>query len=1094
MALSEKLLGHFPGDVRMRGTQYFGAKRVRFKSGNDRQVVAVVQGHQKYRLRISLEDGSVVVYCNCPYYSDVGACKHLWATILEADRLGYLNAYNPRTTVQLIEEGDEAAEDRIEEEEEAILFTSKAPGVRPQHGNQLQSWKTQLQSIGQSSQPKWSSTCRLIYVIDVQRTLTEQRLIVHLLMQERKVDGQWRKPRKPVMKRSQIATLPDPADRQILALLSGSRDQADYGSYYYYQNSYDSVTSLFSLLWPLPRMVLPLMAESGRCFIQANPYDENPPPIEWDAGEPWQFLLRIRRNLERPLHYEVKGFFYRGQEELNMEKPLLLLQGGLLFTGERVALLEDVNVFQWISLLRRSGSLQVPEKEIGQFLTQMFSKADPPQLDLPAEIAYEEIRTKPEPVLKFKKRRYADRPAGQLVFQYSPDCNAAETDLRQFLFAGNSGKCFFRNKEFEEAAKQRLRDLGFRFSSGNYGEPSVWEVRPTHFSRAVRLLTDEGWRIEAEGKIFRNPGNFKIQVTTGIDWFELHGSVDYGDTTAELPELLAALKRGDNTVLLDDGTYGMLPETWLQKYGMIAALGEQHADHLRFKKTQVGVLDALLSAQSEANFDETFARARQEILRFEGIQPLEPPSEFNGELRPYQKEGLGWMQFLRGFGFGGCLADDMGLGKTVTVLALLEERRKLRTQQKEKPQPSLVIVPKSLVFNWKLEAGRFAPKLNLLDYTGVLRSDSNSHFGDYDVIITTYGILRNDAVLFKDTPFDYIILDEAQAIKNADSISAKAARLLQSNHKLVLSGTPVQNHLGDLWSLFEFLNPGMLGASSVLKLNGSMARNPDEETIRVLGRALRPFILRRTKDKVAAELPAKLEQTIYCEMEGRQRRLYDELRNHYRNSLMTKVDSEGMAKSKILVLEALLRLRQAACHPALIDKQRIQEPSAKLEMVLPQIKAVLEEDHKILVFSQFTSFLAIFRHHLDKDGVRYEYLDGKTRDRQARVETFQNDPACKLFLISLKAGGLGLNLTAAEYVYLLDPWWNPVIEAQAIDRAHRIGQTRGVFAYRIITRDTVEEKVLQLQDSKRRLADSIINSDNSLIRSLVREDLELLLS
>jgi SNF2 family DNA or RNA helicase len=457
------------------------------------------------------------------------------------------------------------------------------------------------------------------------------------------------------------------------------------------------------------------------------------------------------------------------------------------------------------------------------------------------------------------------------------------------------------------------------------------------------------------------------------------------------------------------------------------------------------------------------------------------------------------MEFLRRYSFGGCLAEDMGVGKTAQVLAQLEARRVLRAAANGKGGetdapcgPSLVVVPKSLVFNWKQEAARFTPQLRVLDHTGLARDVAG--FAAYDVILTTYGTLRRDAAEFKDIEFDYIVLDEAQAIKNANTESAKAARLLRGRNRLALSGTPVENHLGELWSIFEFLNPGMLGAASVLKLAGGAGRNPGEETRRLLAHALRPFILRRTKEQVARELPSKSEQTIFCELEGPQRKLYNELRAHYRSTLLNTVAAQGLAKSKIQVLEALLRLRQAACHPGLLDPKRRSDSSAKLDVLIGRLGEIVEEGHKALVFSQFTSLLGIVRDRLDEAGVVYEYLDGSTRDRQAHVERFQNDPACGLFLISLKAGGLGLNLTSAEYVFLLDPWWNPAVEAQAVDRAHRIGQTRQVFAYRLIARDTVEEKVLQLQNSKRELAAAIISEDNSLIRNLQREDLELLLS
>jgi SNF2 family DNA or RNA helicase len=552
-------------------------------------------------------------------------------------------------------------------------------------------------------------------------------------------------------------------------------------------------------------------------------------------------------------------------------------------------------------------------------------------------------------------------------------------------------------------------------------------------------------------------------------------------------------------IALGDGSFGLMPEEWLQKFGLLTSLGVDSGDHLRFKPAQAGILDALLAAQPEITCDATFARVREEWHNFNGIEAVPEPRGFVGALRDYQREGLGWFAFLERFGFGGCLADDMGLGKTVQVLALLESRRQTLdighgTLDPGPSRPSLVVVPRSLVFNWQQEAARFTPQLRLLTHTGIGRQKAIAHFQNYDLIITTYGTLRRDAVQFQDADFDFVILDEAQAIKNARTGAAKAARLLKGKHRLALSGTPIENHLGELWSLFEFLNPGMLGAASVFQLSTSGARAPDDETRALLARALRPFLLRRTKQQVAKELPEKLEQTIYCEMDVAQRKQYDELRDYYRASLLEQVGRIGINRAKIQILEALLRLRQTACHPALVTGGNGDEPSAKLDVLMPQLGEVTEEGHKALVFSQFTSFLAIVRRRLDLEGIDYEYLDGKTSRRDLAVERFQNDPKCKLFLISLKAGGQGLNLTAAEYVFLLDPWWNPAVEAQAIDRAHRIGQAQRVFAYRLITRDTVEEKVLALQATKRELADAILNADNSLIRNITGEDLMLLLS
>jgi SNF2 family DNA or RNA helicase len=647
-------------------------------------------------------------------------------------------------------------------------------------------------------------------------------------------------------------------------------------------------------------------------------------------------------------------------------------------------------------------------------------------------------------------------------------------------------RLLLRDPETERASLDRLQQLGFRLSHSNPRQLSM-SVPATRVPPVVRALLAEGWTVEAEGKLYRSAGAFQVSVASGIDWFEMRGQAEFAGESAGLPELLAALRKGEEFVTLGDGSIGLIPEEWLKRLGPVAALGQVEGDHLKFKATQVALLDAWLESEPAATCDAAFDRARQRLRSFEGVAPAEAPRSFRGELRGYQRAGLGWLHFLRDFGFGGCLADDMGLGKTVQVLALLESRRGGEL-------PSLVVVPKSLIFNWLAEAERFTPKLRVLDHTGIGRTRKGDPFAGWDVVLTTYGTLRKDIGPLRQAEFDYVILDEAQAIKNADSQTAKAARLLRGRHRLALTGTPVENHLGELWSLLEFLNPGLLGASPLLRSRSEELRNPGPETRGLLARALRPFLLRRTKEQVAPELPSRVEQTLVCELPPDQRRLYDELRNHYRNALAAKVGEQGLGRTKILVLEALLRLRQAACHPGLLDPMRADEPCAKLDLLLPQLQEILAEGHKALVFSQFTTFLGLLRRQLDREGIPYLYLDGRTRDRREKVEQFQSDPAFPLFLISLKAGGLGLNLTAADYVYLLDPWWNPAVEAQAIDRAHRIGQTRPVFASRLVARDTVEEKILELQKSKRELADAIIQADKSLLSALSREDLELLLS
>jgi superfamily II DNA or RNA helicase len=1155
MSLITELSSDFTKAVRSRGADYFQEGRVKITNGSAWEVNARVRGGRTYRVNLEIDGNELAVHCDCPAF-EREPCKHLWATILAVEGKGYLRGDGAKGPLLMVpsfnddgiydygagdfhdDDDDEWPDDDYDQSPRNVV-NMFGGGARSKE--KLPSWKEQLISLGLDGRAilagggeEWPSTRRIIYVVDVQATLESQHLILDTLLQDLKQNGEWGKPRKQRIPRWQITSLPDAGDRQVFAMLAGSREQMDYGYYGYdYQDAYDTAPFRHRLTAPLPQIVLPQIARTGRCYLKTRSDSDDLNLVEWEEGEPWRFSIRIRRDDRRADQYVVEGVLRRGEERGDLAKAALILQGGLIFTPKSAAALDDGGAFHWVSVLRRVGALIIPEDQIGELMTEVLSETQPPRLDLPEELRFEEVNVMPQPCLTFKAQRQNTRLRARLSFDYAPEsrrCVLDKDDPRRGVYQVEGRRYIMRDRDAEAAFINRLTEAGLKYVRQNYHEKqSGWEVAPTKLPRVVRELVAEGWRVEAEGKTFRNPGKVKVQVNSGIDWFELRGSIDFGETTAKLPELLAALKRGDSMVKLDDGTYGMLPEDWLKRYGLLAGLGEACEDHLRFRKTQVGVLNALLSSQPEADFDEAFARARDELNRFEGVKPADQPEEFNGELRPYQKDGLGWINFLRQFGFGGCLADDMGLGKTIQVLALLESRRQLREEterQRDREKEgkrkretkkqtvgeaegrkdngvsprgsvatSLAIVPKSLVFNWKQEAARFAPKLRVLDHTGHTREkESLEHFDDYDLILTTYGTLRNDAVLFKDTRFDYVILDEAQAIKNSDTASAKATRLLNGDNRLALSGTPIENHLGELWSLFEFLNPGMLGAASVFKLAGGAGRNPDEETRQLLAQALRPFILRRTKSQVAKDLPAKQEQTIFCELEPEQRKLYNELRDHYRNTLLDLVARDGVGKSKMQALEALLRLRQAALHPGLIDKKRVKEDSAKLDLLLPQLVELFEEGHKVLVFSQFTSFLAILRRRLDKEKIEYEYLDGSTRDRQACVERFQNDPDCKLFLISLKAGGLGLNLTAAEYVYLLDPWWNPAVESQAIDRAHRIGQTRQVFAYRIIARDTVEEKVLALQNTKRDLADAIINADNGLIRNLTKEDLELLLS
>lgn len=1117
MWLTKKFSRLVDSAIRGRGEQYFYQGRVSITKGNRKSVEARVHGTSNYEVSLEIADNGLVVDCDCPYFEDnVEACKHIWATMLKAESSGYLSDADS-TPARIIYDGDDDYDDDYDDDEWDETDDYEEPAARPRvnaSGSSVskppkpQAWKQQLAQLSKALRESPSASVaaestdkEILYMIDVDLTLKGQSLVVETALRSRKKNGEWGIPKARGFELEKATDLVA-SDLSILSLMKGADSDSSYSSGYYYSTYYSKTPSRYKLRHPLEQTLVPMMCATGRCWLRRNSFDDAPSVLQWDDGPRWEFRLKARRG-EASKQLVITGSLRRGDEQAELSAPVLMVTGGLVFFQDRAALLDDGGAFAWIGYLRKHGALYAPIDEADDLIEELFQMPRLPAMDLPDELKFEEIHATPKPRLKVKKGegrfyyRGNETLWGELSFDYDGSI-VSRSEASRGIFNRETRQLILRDNEAERRFADRLSRAGFKQNS-YYSVGPVLELAPSRLPKAARELVSEGWVVEAEGKLYRQPGEFRMEVTSGIDWFDLNGTVDFGGVSASLPTLLAALRRGENTIQLDDGTFGLLPEEWLKKYGMLAGLGEVEGESLRFKRSQTGLLDALLASQPQVSFDESFARARRELQTFDGIRAEEATEGFTGELRGYQKEGLGWIYFLQRFGFGGCLADDMGLGKTIIALALLEARRELREKQKSKRKnngnpiaPSLVVVPRSLVFNWMEEAARFTPRLRTLDHTGMKRVKGCDHFKDYDMVITTYGTLRRDALDFKDFEFDYVILDEAQAIKNASSESAKAARLLRGNYKLALSGTPIENHLGELWSLFEFLNPGLLGAASVFQLGNS--RNPDEDTRHLLAKGLRPFILRRTKEQVAKELPAKIEQTIYCDMEKTQRKLYDELRDHYRSSLLGLVDKDGMGRAKIQILEALLRLRQAACHPGLIDKMKFAQPSAKLDVLVPQVSEVIDEGHKALVFSQFTSFLSILRSRLDEENIVYEYLDGRTRDRQSKVNRFQNDPDCRLFLISLKAGGLGLNLTAAEYVFLLDPWWNPAVEAQAIDRAHRIGQTEQVFAYRLIARDTVEEKVLELQKTKRDLADAIINADNSLLRSLAREDLELLLS
>lgn len=1102
MLISERVKSQFESDVRRRGEVYHRERRVTVRETSRDRVVADVRGGEVYRVTLFIDKKGLGVKCNCPYFDEWGLpCKHLWALILVAEEAGLTEGWfdSPGSLRKVVPthepHGPDEYDDLFDDDEpegheppKPAGPVSPALGSRPGGAGLFPGIEMAMRKTEAGPRGVRRSGQRLYYLIEVQETISNGSPVLGVYAREQKVGGGLSKLKPYSPSRSVLKELPDADDRRLVTLLLGAQRLGSYDMY---------TPGRTFLLEPGQAItLLSIMCGTGRCLLRRTPEELEPAALRWDGDRTYVFWLVVSDDGDGGCH--VGGEIRCGDERVDLSGPVLLIAGGLVFFADRVARLNDGGAFVWIAHLRQRGPIAIHKADRERLVGELLRLPVRPPLDLPEDMHITETtgHLRCRLVIKQKERGgYGYRRLdAELSFEYE-GAIITHGDSRPGAYVREQRLFILRDGAAERVAEETLGRLGFKYRAPAYFDPGAsFELASKNLPRAVRELTAAGWMIEAEGKLYRQASSFSMGITSGVDWFDLNGSAQFGDLTVPFPRLLQSLRKGEGTVVLDDGTIGVLPEEWLRRYATVAGMGRREGDALRFTRAQAGFLDALLAVRPEVTLDEAFSRARDELKRFESIAPVEPPPGFRGTLRGYQKDGVGWFDFLRRFGFGGCLADDMGLGKTVMVLALLEARRAGNGHDRAGTTlPSLVVVPRSLVFNWQVEAGRFSPGLRILDHTGITRRKDLECLHACDVVLTTYGTMRRDAGFLKDMEFDYVVLDEAQAIKNAGSETAKAARLLRGRHRLALSGTPIENHLGELWSLCEFLNPGMMGAPSIAAPDGAGLRNPDEETRRMLSRALRPFILRRTKEQVAGELPPKHEQVLYCELEQAQRTLYDELRGHYRASLLAKAD-EGMGRMTIHILEALLRLRQAAIHPGLIDKSRTGESSAKLDMLLPQVEEVIDGGHKALIFSQFTSMLAIVRDRLDRAKVRYAYLDGRTRDRQAKVDAFQNDSECRVFLISIKAGGLGLNLTAADYVYLLDPWWNPAVEAQAVDRAHRIGQTRQVFTYRLIARDTVEEKIQELQKSKRDLAASIVTEDNSLIRTLTRDDLEALLS
>lgn len=584
----------------------------------------------------------------------------------------------------------------------------------------------------------------------------------------------------------------------------------------------------------------------------------------------------------------------------------------------------------------------------------------------------------------------------------------------------------------------------------------------------------------------------KIEVSSGVNWFNTHFDVRFGKTRASLQQLYKALKNRSHYIELDDGTLGILPDEWVEKFKTYFRVSERENDYtLRLRKTNYSALDELYhSSELNPAIVNEIASIREKLEDAQNIKPVTAPPDLLAELRPYQLEGLNWLNVLDELNFGGCLADDMGLGKSVQIIAFI-----LLLQKKKGRQTHLILAPTSLMHTWKAEFAKFAPSIQLHVHHGQGKI-APLDFKNYDVIITTYGTIVSDIASLATFLFDYVFVDESQNIKNPSSQRFKAVQLLQARNRITISGTPFENNVWDLYAQFAFACPGLLGSRQYFRDSYAIpiGKFKQKNATKVLNKKIRPFILRRTKQQVASELPEKTEIIVYCELHQAQRELYLQEERKFRDELRTLTDDD-VPKHTLQILKGLTKLRQICNSPMLLKDEGVAQEdsdSGKLEMLIDRITGVCDH-HKVLVFSQFVSMLDLIGDKLENKNIAYTTLTGKTRDRETIINHFQQDESIRVFLISLKAGGTGLNLVAADYVFIVDPWWNPSVENQAIDRVYRIGQTKNVMAVRLICKNTIEEKMLLIKESKDSIGKYLIH-ENEGFTGLSKGDLMRLVS
>lgn len=1094
-SLELRLQSQFDPGVIFRGETYFHEEQVTRMRITEEAATGAVKGSESYSVALEWPEaapGRIGARCTCAHFDGGSFCKHLWAFILAVDEVDGLPAHVAEGGLRLTFDDLSAVISRAATQKMLKSRMAKAQLKVPPQPQEAPSTSPTEIPVQKTT---WRDAFEKPQLQTSERILARPSQDAFIVLRSGPGEGvvrfdfftsfadasgeasaplPWRLTNPRDTQVTSDAAFNE-AVKTIVTLAQGELNSASArGSYSYRHYHAHADPSTRSLDVKLVRFLLPSLLESGRVFASED--------RSRAALKNIQFGSLTLKVIDSPEGYVLDGLIEAGGEQVPIQTLKSIASPHLFRYQNGVGFIElNETELAWFSELQKQ-TLTIPREDAEPFLEAALNQ--PLKFDLPESLRWARKVTTPKckVELRTEKGTGLNRYTVDLKFYYGSRVLSHGNPITEL--PSLEDQCIYSRARTEEDRMFQL--LPQQLLSWRRADlpPTVHTQNLIEF---VKHVLTAGIPVEIENKKVETADSFELAVSSGVDWFDVDGQAGFSGRWIKYPAILEAINRGERFIPLPDNSVGLITDQMAKRLEKLAGFAEKAGEKLRFSHTQGILLSALLEDDgSTLKLDAKFTSLRKKIEEFAGVKEAKAPPSFVGKLRKYQREGLGWLEFLESFGLGGILADDMGLGKTIQCLAFLEERR---SGAKNKG-PSLLLAPKSLLENWKNEARTFTPELKVLIHAGLDRDRDHtaSALMEQDLVVTTYQTLLRDIEFLRQIQWNCVIADEAQAIKNPKALISKAIKLLPAQFRLAMTGTPIENSILDLFSISDFVNPGFLNGrrqSSNLKI--------DDDTRAAVSAAFKPVVLRRTKKQVLTDLPEKTEQLISVTLEAKQLKVYNDLKKFYQSQLLQEVRQNGVKKSQIQILAALTRLRQAALHPGLIDPNHAQTKSSKFEVVLEMLSEITAEGHRVLIFSQFTALLGLLKTELEANNIQYCYLDGQTTKRDAVVSEFKTSDA-PVFLISLKAGGVGLNLVEADYVFLLDPWWNPAVEAQAIDRVHRIGQKRAVNAYRFIAKDTVEEKILELQNSKKGLADEIIGKEGSSLKSLSAQDIEGLFS